>query len=52
MQEFDKAFVESILSTLDEQLRLFPQFTFTTLNNELKLLGTGGFSSVYEMSNK
>ena len=52
MQEFDKAFVESILSTLDEQLRLFPQFTFTKLNNELKLLGTGGFSSVYEMSNK
>ena len=52
MQEFDKAFVEGILSALDEQSCLFPQFAFTKSNNELKLLGTGGFSSVYEMYNK
>ena len=52
MQEFDKAFVEGILSALDEQSHLFPQFSFTKSNNELKLLGTGGFSSVYEMYNK
>ena len=52
MQEFDKAFVEGVLSALDEQSRLFPQFTFTKSNNDLKLLGTGGFSSVYEMYNK
>lgn len=51
-QEFDKAYVEELLSALDEQNYLFPQFTFTKLNNELKLLGRGGFSSVYEMYNK
>ena len=52
MQEFDKAFVEGVLSVLDERSRLFSQFAFTKSNNELKLLGTGGFSSVYEMYNK
>ena len=52
LQEFDKAYVESVLCALDEQDCLFPQFALTKLNNELKLLGTGGFSSVYEMYNK
>ena len=52
MQEFDKAFVEGVLSALDEQSHLFPQFTFTKSDHGLKLLGTGGFSSVYEMHNK
>ena len=52
MQEFDKAFVEGILCSLDEQSRLFPQFAFTKSNNGLKLLGAGGFSSVYEMYDK
>ena len=52
MQEFDKAFVEDILSTLDERLCLFPQFAFTKSNHGIKLLGTGGFSSVYEMCDK
>ena len=52
MQEFDKAFAEGILSALDERSCLFPQFAFTKSNNELKLLGTGGFSSVYEMYDK
>ena len=52
IQEFDKAYVESVLNTLEEQDCLFPQFALAKLNNELKLLGTGGFSSVYEMYNK
>ncbi len=52
MQEFNRAYVEGILNTLDEQNYLFPQFAIRKLNNELKLLGTGGFSSVYEMYNK
>ena len=52
MREFDRTFVEGILSALDEQSRLFPQFAFTKSNHELKLLGTGGFSSVYEMYDK
>ena len=52
MPELDKAFVEGVLSALDEQSRLFPQFALTKSNNELKLLGTGGFSSVYEMYDK
>lgn len=52
MPELDKAFVEGVLSALDEQSRLFPQFALTKSNNELKLLGTGGFSSVYEMYGK
>ena len=50
--EFDKAYVESVLSALDEQDCLFPQFALTKLNNKLKLLGTGGFSAVYEMYDK
>lgn len=51
-QEFDRGYVESVLSTLDEHNYLFPQFALKKLNNELKLLGIGGFSSVYEMYNK
>ena len=52
MQEFDRTFAEGVLSALDEQSHLFPQFAFTKSNNELKLLGTGGFSSVYGMYDK
>ena len=51
-QEFDRAYVEDVLNVLDEQDCLFPQFALTKLNSELKLLGSGGFSSVYEMYNK
>ena len=51
-QEFDRTYVEDVLSALDEHNWLFPQFALTQLNNELKLLGNGGFSSVYEMYNK
>lgn len=52
IQEFDKEYVESVLCALDDHSCLFPQFELTKLNSGLKLLGTGGFSSVYEMYNK
>lgn len=52
IQEFDKEYVEKVLCLLDEQDWLFPQFALKKINNELMLLGKGGFSSVYEMYNK
>ena len=52
IQEFDKEYVESVLCALDDHAHLFPQFELTKLNSGLKLLGTGGFASVYEMHNK
>lgn len=52
IQEFDKEYVEGVLCALDDHSCLFPQFALTKLNSDLKLLGTGGFSSVYEMYNK
>ena len=52
MEDFDRTFVENVLSELDEKGCLFAQFSLKKDNNELRLLGTGGFSSVYEMYNK
>lgn len=52
MPEFDIRTVEMILTMLDESSCLFPQFRLKKENNELQLLGMGGFSSVYEMCNK
>lgn len=52
VQGFDKDYVEGVLNTLEEREFLFPQFGLTKQNNELKLLGSGGFSSVYEMYNR
>lgn len=52
IREFNKEYVENVISYLDEHSCLFPQFALKKVNNELKLLGIGGFSSVYEMYNK
>jgi len=52
VQEFDKTERESLLQNLDEASKLFPQFALKKQNNELVLLGSGGFSHVYEMYNK
>lgn len=52
IQEFNKEYVESVLCALDDHSCLFPQFALEKVNSELKLLGAGGFSSVYEMYNK
>ena len=52
MTIFEKEVVEHTLLLLDESMCLFPQFKLTNENNQLKLLGHGGFSSVYEMYNR
>ncbi len=52
MSGFDKNAVNRVIVQLDESGCLFPQFGLSKLNNELVLLGQGGFSSVYEMYNK
>lgn len=51
-QEFSREYVEGVLRDLDDNSYLFPQFALKKSNDELKLLGTGGFSSVYEMYNR
>ena len=52
MQVFDKNYIEDVLVLLSDNSWLFPQFELTRQENGLKLLGMGGFSSVYEMYNK
>lgn len=52
IREFDKEYMERVLWALDDNSFLFPQFALKKNNNELKLLGSGGFSSVYEMYNR
>lgn len=51
MPDFDRTLAEQIISELDANGWLFPQFQITTENNKPKLIGVGGFSSVYEMHN-
>ena len=46
---FEKKAMEELLCTLDEKGSIFPGFEIVKMNNQPKLLGTGGFSSVYEM---
>lgn len=52
MSVFDKDTVNRVIMQLDDCGYLFPQFELSKINNEPVLLGHGGFSSVYEMSNK
>ncbi len=52
MREFDRKQADKILKHLDDTSGLFPQFAFVTEGEELKLIGKGGFSSVYEMYNR
>lgn len=52
MSVFDKDTVNRVIMQLDDCGHLFPQFELSKINNEPVLLGYGGFSSVYEMSNK
>ena len=46
---FEKKAMEELLCTLDEKGSIFSGFEIVKMNNQPKLLGTGGFSSVYEM---
>lgn len=52
MAVFDQDAMNRVIMQLDGCGYLFPQFELTKLNNEPVLLGYGGFSAVYEMSNK
>lgn len=52
MSVFDKDTVDQVIMQLDDCGYLFPQFELSKSNNEPVLLGYGGFSSVYEMTNK
>ncbi|SCY38584.1 Serine/threonine protein kinase [Lachnospiraceae bacterium XBB2008] len=52
MSDISREYAEYVLRFLDENSYLFPQFALKKTNDELILLGSGGFSSVYEMYNK
>lgn len=49
MLNWDKTAVEALLEELDEKNYLFPEFKLHKVNNQLHLLGKGGFSVIYEM---
>ena len=49
MLSLDKAGVDKLLLQLEDKQFIDPRYRFVKENNELKLLGTGGFSYVYEM---
>lgn len=49
MLSLDKAGVDKLLLQLEDKQFIDPRYQFVKENNELKLLGTGGFSYVYEM---
>lgn len=52
MISLDRNAVEIILDSLDEYGYIFPKFKLYRENNQLKFLGRGGFSVVYEMISK
>lgn len=52
MLNLDRENVEKILCVLDEKGYLFPEFQLNKENEQLHLLGRGGFSTVYEMIDK
>ncbi len=49
MNNYDTASAERLLKALDAAGWIFPEFELNTDNNNLFLLGRGGFSVVYEM---
>lgn len=49
MLSLDKAGVDKLLLQLENRQFIDPRYQFVKENNELKLLGMGGFSFVYEM---
>lgn len=49
MLGLDKLRADKLLLQLEEKQFIDPRYQFVKENNELKLLGTGGFSYVYEM---
>lgn len=49
MLSLDKVGVDKLLLQLEDKQFIDPRYQFVKENNELKLLGIGGFSYVYEM---
>lgn len=49
MQDYEREITEKILLALQEAQYLFPQFAFSVENGNLRVLGSGGFSTIYEM---
>lgn len=49
MLNLDRAAAEILLNRLEEEGYLFSQYQLYKVNNQLQLLGKGGFSIVYEM---
>ncbi|WP_031550910.1 protein kinase domain-containing protein [Oribacterium sp. FC2011] len=49
MLGLDKSGIDKLLLQLEERQFIDPRYRFVKDNNELKLLGAGGFSYVYEM---
>ncbi len=52
MKDFDENLTQKILISLNEKFGLFAQFGFEKAQDELIILGNGGFSTVYEMYNR
>ena len=52
MLNLDRTAVETFLGRLEEEGYLFSQYQFYKVNNQLQFLGKGGFSVVYEMTDK
>ena len=49
MAGFEREEIDILLKALEEQGYLFPEFSLVRQENGLSILGTGGFSVVYEM---
>lgn len=52
MLNLDRTAVETLLEAIEEEGYLFPQYRLYKVNGRLQLLGKGGFSAVYEMSDR
>lgn len=52
MAAFDREEIEKLLLALEDQEALFPEFSLDREENTLRLLGSGGFSVVYEMTSR
>ena len=52
MAALEREEIEKLLMTLEDQGALFPEFSLVREENTLSLLGSGGFSVVYEMTSR
>ncbi len=52
MAAFEREEIERLLMALEEEKALFPEFSLVKEQESLRLLGSGGFSVVYEMTSR